>query len=142
MKSKVNSTQYIEIYYDSDNSIYSWFFLPKTTYMNAEELKETFHLMMNTMKSHQPQYVLADDRENLVIFEPDIQEWIAQYTIESLAECKVKKFAVVRPKDFINDLSTSQAVEEAQKVAESYNLNIDIKIFANIDEAESWLTSL
>ena len=135
MKTKVEAKEYIELYYDKKKSIYTWMFLPSTKSMTIEKLKETFGFMMSTMKTYSPEYVIADDRENLAVFTVEIQEWVAKTTIEGLVLSKVKKFAILRPKELINDMATEQAVDEARGLAKG----IEIDIFSDYDEAEKWI---
>ena len=137
MKTLIKSTKFIDLYHDEEYAIYSWQFLPSTAeiIINNNSIKEVFYLMMSGMKECNPDYVIADDRENLAIFSVELQGWIAKTTIESLKGCNVKKFAVVRPKDEINDMATKQAVVEARKLAQG----IEIELFSDLDKAEQWV---
>lgn len=131
----VIETKYIKLYYNDVNQIYSWKLLPETEHMGINKLKETFELVMSTMKNYSPRYVMADDRENKAIFIVDVQEWIAKITIETLMYCQVERFAIVLPQEFINELATKQAVDEAQKLAKG----IEIETFTDISVAKMWL---
>lgn len=135
MKSELKKTKYIKIFFDDNSLIYSWEFLAKSEDMSVQEIRDTFHLMMKMMKECQPKLVIADDRKNLGLFQVELQEWIARITSETLMACEVKKFAIVRPEDYVNGLATEQAVDEAKTISKG----IQIEMFADIRQAENWV---
>lgn len=137
MNKKVNSNKYIELYFDEELSIYSWKFLSTTEGINTKELKEIIKFKTSIMKEYRPKYVIADDRKNLATFNVEIQEWIAGAVIDALKYCNAKKFAVIRPKEIIVDLSMDQTFDEAEKIAD----DIEIRLFAELKEAEDWIKS-
>lgn len=137
MNKKIDSNKYIELYFDEELSIYKWKFLPASKYIDPGELKEIIEFKNFTLRKYRPEYVIADDRDNLATYSVELQEWIAGMAVESLKLCNSKKFAVLLPKEMVVELSTEQTVEEVEKLGG----NFETRMFSELEEAMEWIKS-
>lgn len=136
MTKKVDSNKYVELYFNKEQSVYKWKYLPTTSDMNKEQLKETVILIASGIKKYCPKYAISDARENSSVFVVELQEWIAKMVIKPMQISETKKFAILTPKEMMSELSMEQTVDEAVKMVG----NIQIRIFVELEEANNWIS--
>lgn len=79
-----------------------------------------------------PDFFFVNDEERTYIFSVEEQSWIGTTIAKAGAECGLKKMAFLKPKAFIQELSTEQAIDEAG------DLTFEFKYVKSEDEAMKW----
>lgn len=86
-----------------------------------------------TIRNYQPKNILVDARKFDVIISKEMQEWINQHVINIFNEIRLKKWAILIPPDFLNQVSIEQTIE-----ANPAN-TFEVQYFENEDDANLWL---
>ncbi len=122
---------------DEANSILIYVGFAQSLFMTDEETKAGFLKACAIMEQYHPNYYLSDSRQQKVILDPGMQEWIAQHVYPRWHQAGLKKLAIVIPEEVVANMAVHQAVDEIAevKVADTY----EIQFFGNAATAQEWL---
>lgn len=118
---------------DIDDNIYIATWSPQSEFIGQEEVKNIINKTDELLRTSQCELVLTDDRERLVIFGVELQNWIANTIHQAFVSAGIKKVAVLMPKELIANLSTNQMIEEIKEMPYNY------AIFSDKEDAVFWL---
>lgn len=87
----------------------------------------------NTIRSYQPQHILVDASQFDYIIPKDIQDWINENVIAVFNEVKLKKWAIIIPPQFLNQVSIEQTIEANPRNS------FEVQYFETEEDALHWL---
>ncbi|MGB8191454.1 MAG: hypothetical protein WCF67_06020 [Chitinophagaceae bacterium] len=87
----------------------------------------------NTIRKFQPENILVDASRFDYIIPKEVQEWINQHVVSVFNEIHLKKWAIIIPPQFLNQVSIEQTIE-----ANPAN-TFEVQYFESEEEARQWL---
>ena len=87
------------------------------------------------IRLHKPENILVDARTFNFIIPKEVQDWINQHVITVFNEVQLKKWAIIIPLQFLNQVSIEQTIE-----ANPGN-TFEVQYFEHEEEATQWLQS-
>jgi len=124
--------KYVELIFDTENSIFEETFTPETEFVEWEDLQKYWTLMAEYFMEYKPKYNLTNAKNLLFPINNENQIWIDENVANVAAQCLSKK-AMVMSSDFMSQLSIQLTLEEGNASA------IPIKYFETREEAIDWL---
>ncbi len=128
---------FFSLTFDQANSILIYVGFAQSMFMTDDETKAGFLKSCEFMEQYRPDYYLSDTRQQKLVLDPDMQEWIAQHVYPRWHRAGLKKLAVVIPEEMVANISLHQAVDEIAevKVGDTY----EIQFFDSTATAKEWL---
>lgn len=130
---KILETEYYTIETDAKKGLYVYSAKPSTVNLTDDLLyRESMVILTEFLKSGS-EFAIANDKEFRYSISPEFQVKFNNEITIQLNKSKIRKFAHVRPIEFISKLSTEQLFEE--NVKRTY----EQEFFPSMEEALEWL---
>jgi hypothetical protein len=135
MYEKLLNTPYVKADIEKEKSIFVVIVKPQSRELNDEQLQVIILEVIDLIKSIRPKYYISDQTDMEVVFPVILQEWIADIFGQAFIEIGLKKYAYVKPKELIADLSMEQTFDELTK----NSLPFQVNYFSSLEEAINWV---
>lgn len=124
--------KYFRMDFEDDTKILKTYWNEHSEFLYEEEVKEVILTIANHIAKESPEYILSDDSLRGFSYNVGMQKWVGETLSVPCIERRVKKYALVLPKELIAALSTQQTREEVQETV------TQISYFENVNEALKW----
>ncbi len=127
----LHKSEYVEVSYEQENSMFIEKFLPSTTNMTDDVFKKEMSLIYELIDKKKPKFVLINLMNMKYVIGLEMQEWMNKEILTIAVN--FKKSAYIVPTELFAQVSVEQTMEEetGQKIVQQY--------FENEDEARKWL---
>jgi len=138
-KELVKENKYFKAFLEKEHKLITVKWLPSTEDLDEEEGREQATLTAELSKEYQPRFWISDNRDFLLVIDPDTQKWADQeltpvYQANGLEKMVIIVKEVPKEEFSLENLSLEQLAEENTQPWE-------IQFFTDEPEAREWLLS-
>ena len=108
----VYESEYMQLYFNSENKVIEEKWHETTKKMRAKEFKKEILTTLKYMRDNNAELYLVDTKNFIFTISVEIQEWMHKNFIVPFIQAGIKKAAFVMPEELITQLSIEQTTEE------------------------------
>jgi hypothetical protein len=130
---------FTEITYQPEQSLISIYW-KNNPQIKDEDFRQEHLVLIEMFKQNRPKRYLSNMSNSDFVIIPETQEWISALVMrEFVGESTFEKVAVIPNKDFFNQLSTEQTVDEILEKRKASLGKLKIQYFENEENAQKWI---
>ncbi len=133
---EVHLSQFHQISYDDTNKTLTNNWLNRSELITKAQYKEEITIWFKLYNKFLPEYLFTNSHHFSFPISPDLQSWNSHF-LKTLANHRLKKWAILISHDFFSQLSIEQTIQESSEAIDS--LGYELQYFDNEVHAKNWL---
>lgn len=129
----MNKLEFAEFEFIDNFQTLNFKWLSNTEDLIDEKMRGAFLEFLALVEKRCPQNIILDERELKFTYDPDFQEWLDSNILIPMLVVEVKRFAILKSKDFFINLATEQLY------ADKYLQKFEVAFFESLEDARHWL---